>query len=76
MPEGSDPDPTGEQGCGSVPRLQRAVHVRDGAGVHAVPTRVHVPGHTATTQLHELRGTAAAGTDALPYWNTGHVSYV
>ena len=45
MSESPDTDPTGKQGGGAIPRLQRAVHVGDGAGLHAVPARVHVPGH-------------------------------
>lgn len=76
MPQGSNFNSTGEQSGGPIPRLQRAVHVRDGAGVHAVPARVHVPGHPAAAQLYELCGTTAVGTHTLPYRDTCHVSYV
>lgn len=70
MPKSSNADHVGEQSGGTVARLQRAFDVGDGAGVHAVPARVHVPRHPAAAQLHELRRTAAAGTHALSHRHT------
>lgn len=76
VPEGADADPAGEQGGGAVARLQRAVHVGDGAGGHAVPAGVHVPGHPAAAQLHELRRAAAARPHALPHRHPRHIPHL
>lgn len=74
MPKGSNTDHAGEQSCGSVSRLQCAVHVRNGTRLHAISAGVYVPRDTAAAQLYELRRTIAFGAYSLSHWNTSHFS--
>lgn len=76
LSESAHSNPVRKQSSCPIPRLQCTFNVGDGSSGHVVPARVHVPGNPTPAQLHELRGTTAAGTDTIPHWDTSYIPHL